>query len=140
MTNEEFAQMVLSKVPPEQPFQPMARYDPDGDCIEFLASNESFYARRIDSLVTVYYSQETQEVVGALIKGVSQFLRQVVTQVPGFKIEIEDSRIKLEHFFTARLWSTPADPKEAWVVTYKKLREVAERSGAEAAVDDLVLT
>jgi len=57
VTNEEFAQLVLGKVAPAQPFQPVADYDPDGDCIEFIAAPDSYYAERIDPLVTVYRSR-----------------------------------------------------------------------------------
>jgi hypothetical protein len=50
-------------------------YDPDGACIEFLAKPEPFYAERIDDLVTVYYSQDTHEVIGSLLKGGFHALR-----------------------------------------------------------------
>ena len=52
-------------------------------------------AERIDSLVTVYIGRESNEVVGSLIKGVSSYIKGVVDRFPGFKIEIEDGRIKL---------------------------------------------
>ena len=74
-SNEEFAQRMMLLAQPAEHFQPTATYDPDGDCIEFLTSPDPFYAERIDDLVTVYYSQETNEVIGSLIKGVSEFLR-----------------------------------------------------------------
>ena len=139
MTNDEI-QNLLRKADEAGPFQPGATYDPDGDCIEFLASDESFYGERIDPLVTVYYGRESHAIIGSLIKGVSQFVREVLQRAPGFKIEIQDGRIKLEHFFTARLWSAPADPRDALVITYKKLREVAERSGVEADIDEMAWT
>jgi hypothetical protein len=140
MESKEFEQLVLSKVPSGETFQPLVTYDADGDCIEFLTSDQSFYAEQVDPLVTVYYDRETGEVIGSLIKGISRFLREVLERAPGFKIEIQDGRIKLEHLLTARLWSAAADPKGTWVLTYQKLRAVAERSHAEAEVDDLALT
>ena len=63
---------------PAQQFRPTATYDPDGDCIEFLAKPDPFYAERVDDLVTVYYSQETNEVIGSLIKGVSRFCQEIL--------------------------------------------------------------
>src|SRR5438445_8425117 len=105
MSNAEFADLVLSQVPKDHTFTPTAYYDPDGDCIEFIAAPDSFYGERIDALVTVYRSQETHEVVGSLIKGVRKFLRKVLERSPGFKIEVRDGRIKLTHLFTARLWT-----------------------------------
>lgn len=63
-----FAEWVLSRVPEKLASFPLVSYDPDGDSIEVLLTNESYYAQwRGD--VTVYRSQETDEVVGVLIEG-----------------------------------------------------------------------
>lgn len=122
---------VLSRVKPDAEFRPHVYYDRDGDCIEFLVTNEPFYGERIDSLVTVYYGEQSHDIVGSLIKGVQRFIRQVTEKVPGFKIEVQDGRIRLEHLFTARLWhGEPPSPQI--VLTYKKLRDVAERVDAAA--------
>ncbi len=59
MPNQEFAAQVAELAKKAGPPQATAVYDPDGDCIEFLARPEPFYAERIDDLITVYYSQET---------------------------------------------------------------------------------
>lgn len=136
MKNEmkDFEQKVLQRVIPDQKFDVQVVYDADGDCIEFLISNDSFYAERIDSLVTVYYSHTTNQIIGSLIKGVSKFVRRISKKVPGFKIEIVDGRIRLEHLFTAQLWASNFKPAATEVRTYKKLREVAERTNAEALV------
>jgi hypothetical protein len=73
VTNDaDFAKRMMLLARPAEQFRPTATYDPDGDCIEFLAKPDPFYAERVDELVTVYYSQETDEVVGSLIKGVAQ--------------------------------------------------------------------
>ena len=140
MNNEEFAQHVLSQIPADRPFAPTAYYDPDGDCIEFVAAPDSYYAERIDTLLTVYRSQETHEIIGSLIKGVSKFLRAFLQRAPGFKIEVQDGRFKLVHLFTAKLWTEPIDPKTLPGITYQKLRQVAEQTGAEVDVGELVLT
>lgn len=130
-SNAEFAkQMMLLAKPPEQ-FRPTATYDPDGDCIEFLAKPDPFYAERIDDLVTVYYSQETDDVVGSLIKGVSKFCEELLQKLPGFKIEIQDGRVKVEHIFRARLWSSPRQPQSLPTLTYQKLIDVAEHVDVE---------
>lgn len=125
----EFSELVMSKVIADGPFATQVVYDADGDCIEFLASNEGFYAERIDSLVTVYYGRESGDVIGSLIKGVRGIIAKLSETFPGFRIEIEDGRIKLEHLFTAKMWSSKDQPA---VLTYRKLRDVAERTGAEA--------
>src|SRR5438093_8781193 len=103
-STEEFANRVMLLAKPGEQFRPTATYDPDGDCIEFLAKPDPFYAERVDDLVTVYYSQDTDEVIGSLIKGVSRFYAEFTKKNPGFKIVIEDGPVRLEHLFLARLW------------------------------------
>ena len=102
-SNEEFAKRMMLLAQPAERFRPTATYDPDGDCVEFLASPDPFYAERVDDLVTVYYSQETNEVIGSLVKGVSKFCATVLQRMPGFRIEIRDGRVSLEHIFRAAL-------------------------------------
>jgi hypothetical protein len=131
MISPNFEKWVNEGGPVVQEFRPVASYDADGDCIEFFATNENFYARRVDSFVTAYYSMETNEVVGSLIKGVSKIFRQAVKKAPGFKIEVEGHRIKLEYVFTACLWSAKRDANGLEVVIYKKLRRVATLNDVE---------
>jgi hypothetical protein len=122
--------MLLLARPAEQ-FKATATFDPDGDCIEFLAKPDPFYAERVDDLVTVYYSQETGEVVGSLIKGISQFCREIVERAPGFRITIEDAPIRLDHIFLARMWTKQTEPEEMVTLVYQKLIDVAKETGAE---------
>ena len=132
MPNSEFTKRMLLLARPAEQFEPKATYDPDGDCIEFLAKPDPFYAERVDDLVTVYYSQETNEVVGSLIKGVRNFCDQIFQRMPGFKIEIKDGRVRLVHIFRARLWTSQTDPIDIATLTYEKLIQVAEESEVEA--------
>jgi hypothetical protein len=125
-SNEEFAKRMMLLAEPAEQFKPTAAYDPDGDCIEFLASPDPFYAERVDDLVTVYYSQETDQVIGSLIKGVSKFCSALSEKMPGFQIEIQDRRMKLQHIFLARLWSSQHAPRDLPTLTYKKLIAIAE--------------
>src|SRR5207249_11210418 len=101
-SNEEFAKRMILLAKPAEQFRPTAIYDPDGDCIEFLAKPDPFYAERVDDLLTVYYSQETGEVVGSLLKGVSAFCREMLQKMPSFQIEINNGRVRLGHLFRAR--------------------------------------
>jgi hypothetical protein len=131
-SNQEFAKRMMLLAKPAERFRPTATYDPDGDCIEFLASPESFYAERVDDLVTVYYSQETGEVIGSLIKGVSKFCKTLLEKMPGFRIEIRDGRVSLQHIFRASLWFSHFAPEDLPTLTYQKLILMAEESQAEA--------
>jgi hypothetical protein len=130
-SNEEFAKRMMLLAKPAEQFRPTATYDPDGDCIEFLAKPAPFYAERVDDLVTVYYSQDTGEVVGSFIKGVAKFCADFLQKNPGFGIVIEDGPVRLEHLFLARLWSSPQDPKAIETFIYRKLIEVARETVVE---------
>jgi hypothetical protein len=132
MTNDEYADAVLREGQLPPPFRPTVTYVPEGDCIEFVVSDNDYHAERIDGLVTVYRDEQTGEIVGSLIKGVRRFVEKVLQRCPGFKIEIEDQRVKLEHIFLAQLWSEPRRREDMLVRTYRKLIEVAERTGATA--------
>lgn len=134
MSTSDFAKRMMLLARPARQFEPTATYDKDGDCIEFLARPDPFYAERIDDLVTVYYSQETDEVIGSLIKGVSGFCKKVAETMPGFMIEIRDGRVRIVHIFRARLWTSTTGPRAIESLTYEKLIQVAEESDLEAEV------
>jgi len=132
MSNSDFATHMLKLVKDAPAFRPTATYDRDGDCIEFIARPDSFYAERIEDLVTVYYSHETDEIVGSLIKGVSRFCKDVLEKLPGLKIEIHDGRVRIVHFFRAKMWTTNIASDDCVTLAYRKLIEVAEESNVEA--------
>ena len=51
--------------------------------------------------------------------------------MPGFKIEITDGRVSLQHIFLARLWLTKSDPQDMATLTYRKLAEVSRETMVE---------
>ncbi|MGO9468821.1 MAG: hypothetical protein ACLQVF_32235 [Isosphaeraceae bacterium] len=104
----------------------------DEDDVEFLARPDRFYAERVDDLVTVYDSQETNEVIGSLIKSILGFCRTVLERMPGLRIEIRDGRVRLFHIFRARLWTSNSAPDDLATMTYEKLIQVAEESDVES--------
>jgi len=131
ISNNAFAKKMIGLARPAIAFRPEAHYDPDCDCIEFLVSPEAFYGERVDELVTVYYGQESRQIVGALIKGASKFCKRLLDKLPGFVIEIRDGRVRLACVFRARLWSLENTSDEMLVITYRKLITIAEQSQAE---------
>src|SRR5438876_9335053 len=135
MGNDEFDKRMMLLAKPASEFKPTAYYDPDGDCIEFLAKPDPFYEERVDDLVTVYYSQKTGEVIGSLIKGVSSLTKRLRQELPGFLITIEDGRIRLEHLFLARMWLQKGESQTIESLTYKKLAEIAERTSVDLSAD-----
>jgi len=137
--NSEFEQFVFSGAVREGPFEPISHYDPDGDCIEFIASDESFRRERVDSLVTVYIGRESGDVMGCFIKGVSKHVRAMLQTHPGYKVEIHDGSIRLEVLFAFQLTESYRDPEGTKVRVYKKLKAVAEQTKAEAKVDPMLI-
>jgi len=130
-SNSDFAKRMMLLAKPAELFKPTANYDADGDCIEFLAKPDPFYAERVDDLVTVYYSQETDEVIGSLIKGVSKFCRDMLSRMPGFKIVVHDGPVMLQHIFLAQMWSTKLEPDDLSTLTYRKLVEMSQETVIE---------
>jgi len=149
-SNAEFAKKMMLLAQPAERFRPVATYDPDGDCIEFLAKPDPFYAERVDDLVTVYYSQETGEVivhlpgliqdrdnVNVMVVGIAPARNsatiklQFLDRMPGFRIEIHDGPVSLQHIFLARLWSAAGAPDDIATLTYRKLIDVAHETKIE---------
>jgi len=139
VSKEEFAKRMVLLARPDHQFVPTANYDPDGDCIEFLAKPDPFYAERVDDLITVYYSQETGDLIGSLIKRVSRFCAEMNRQMPGFKTELNDGRLPLVHIFRARLWSAHRDPHEVTTLAYRKLIDLAGETVVLGPLDALCL-
>lgn len=131
---EEFVQTLTRELVPgdRNAFRAEARYDPDGDCIEFISRPEDFYAERIDSLVTVYYGRESGEVVGSLIKGVSKLKEKLRKEAPGFFIFIDDGKVQLRHLFMAHVLTTKVDPQSVPGIVYRKIIEAVEETEPDA--------
>ncbi len=122
---------------PEREFAPFAEYDADGDCIEFFMKPDPHFAERIDGLLTVYRSQESNEIVGAQIKRVSVLCAEILGKFPGFRVEIHDGKVPLVHIFRVSLWSLRHERDDV-VHIYKFLAAKAEEFGAE--VEDGLFT
>jgi hypothetical protein len=136
LTNEEYAAKVLELAGPPSEFSPTAYYDADGDCIEFLARPDNFYAERLDDLVTVYHSEETGEIIGSLLKGAAALCKKLLERLPGFKIEIQHGKVKLVHIFLAKLWAYEVSPDDLATLAYQKLIEVARETGVEVELKE----
>ncbi len=63
--------------PPEGVFVPCAYYGEEEDALMFYFRNDPDYAKRINSRVTVYLSEDTDELVGCQIKGVGRVLHEL---------------------------------------------------------------
>jgi len=83
-----FLEQLFGKVGVEsdKSFHPFISHDPEGDCIQFFTKPDSYHAKRLNDLLTVYLSHETGEVTGAMIKGAKRFWRETLK-----KLEKEDN-------------------------------------------------
>jgi len=78
--------------PPVGKFAPCAYYGPEEDALMFYFRNDPDYAKRINSRVTVYLSEDTDELVGCQIKGV----RRVLDELGQLDLTIKHGGFKLE--------------------------------------------
>jgi hypothetical protein len=62
------------KAHPAKGFRARPYYSVAGDCVIFYASNERCHAKRINELLTVYVSVESDKAIGCKIKGVRRLI------------------------------------------------------------------
>lgn len=65
-------------------------YNAAGDCLVVFLRDEKWLSDRVDSILTVFRSQKTNEIIGCSIKGVSLLAQNVVSM-----IGVDDGKIKL---------------------------------------------
>jgi hypothetical protein len=129
ISNSELARFV-NELPPPGEFRPTATYDPDGDCIEFLFQADDYHAERIDDVVTVYYGRTSGELIGSVIKNLSELKRK---HPAAFAISVQDGQVRLRHLFVAAAAMVgELEISSAHLLVYRKLIQVAEETNATA--------
>ena len=78
-------------------------YSASGDCVSYFVKDDRCFAERVDELVTVYHSMDTNELVGCKIKGVQRLLRTL----GDFGVSVEEEEIELGLFFMAAAMANP---------------------------------
>lgn len=119
LSNEDYARKVDEICQDSKPELPVVYHDPDGDCIEVLIETVRYYAERVDDLVTVYYSEENEEIIGCLLKGI----KRIFDSDPKTQIILHAGRMRLSDFFLIGF----LQQKTADLHIYQKLRECAEK-------------
>jgi hypothetical protein len=106
-------------------FEPCAHYDADSDAVTFYFSNEPDYGKRLNSRVTIYLSDETDELVGCRVKGV----RTVLEDIGSFDVSISHGKVKLTMLFAAfhGVFGSDADSRTA----YRRIGQAATESDLE---------
>jgi hypothetical protein len=112
-------------------FQPHPLYTPEGDSLTFYLKDEDSYGERIDELLTVYKSCETDEIVGCQIKGVRRKLRELQK----FMVTLKDPKLDLGLLFLT--YMATSDSKTARH-KYEWLGEQAARLKAAVPTKDLL--
>lgn len=108
----------------------LARYDPDGDIIEFNINSNSFYAKYIDRYFSIYLEQETDKICGFVISFISYVLRS-----NNIKFLFGSSRMYLNDILLVRLASLQYDLKEEKLFYYKKAFGLCD--GVEVILNEL---
>jgi hypothetical protein len=87
-------------------FSPRPYYQPEGDSLMFYSRNEPSYAKRINSLLTLFLSSNDNSLVGCEVKGVQRMLR-----IAGdFGVLVADRKLRLGFFLAFALVPPPDDP------------------------------
>lgn len=141
MTNEEFKNLVLSRTDPNQQFRPVAVYNTRDDSLEILISDESYRCDRVDKTFTVYTGRESDQVVGAMIRGVRHLLKTEQRCHPeAIHLEVHEGKVKVVHIFR-RIREEFKEKQPAPMVglnlVIEKLEEAAELNDLEADVGSL---
>jgi hypothetical protein len=76
-------------------FEPRPYYGPEEDSLTFYFDKAESYGKRVDSLLTVFLSVKTDELVGCQVKGVRQNLKRL----GNFGIAIKHGKVRLDLFF-----------------------------------------
>jgi hypothetical protein len=134
MTNEQFKELALSKVQPGK-FRPTVLYDRLNDRLEILISDESYRVERLDQVVSIYSGRETQQITGALVKGVRHFV-DVAKDQPDVRFEIHDGKFNVVHFFKAMQRNRPKT-NTLFNLLIQKLEEVDEENPLDANIGNL---
>lgn len=82
-------------------FEPRPFYSPDGDFLTFYFREDDHYAERVDELLTVYLSMDTQELVGCKVKGV----RRILDTLGKLGVLVDDGEVKMSFLFLSGAFS-----------------------------------
>jgi hypothetical protein len=88
-------------------FRPVPHYFPTGDYVTFYVKDERCHAERVDDLLTVFLSNENEELIGCKIKGVRHLLDAMGT----FGVVVQHEDVSLELFFVLGQF-TARDPAQ----------------------------
>ena len=123
--NTEFERFVLDQCPESYDDSrfPLIDHDEAGDCVEVFQTDEPHYGERIDERLTIYVGQESGDIVGVLVKGLRTWVARILTEYPGFELDINDNERNVLGILFHLRQLKELDPKLR--MTYKNLSKVA---------------
>lgn len=104
----------------QQPFESFSYYSREGDFVEFVSTPETFYQHRVDGLLTAYFGIDSNELVGAKIKGVQTLLQKV----PALQLELDHEEIHVDVIIFSSLIASKPDSTEVYKRVYNLARSV----------------
>jgi hypothetical protein len=130
LSDQEFTARIFEIAgEPVEHFEPYVFNNTDGDCIEFFVSQDNYYGEWIDTYLTVYRSQETDEIVGFVISNVKRILDRLSEQKSAMAFVIDGGKAKLRSLLVSLFTNRKPDTDQNWeriVREYRKVAEIAE--------------
>lgn len=80
---------------------PFVYEDASGDLVEFFLTGEEYNAERLDGRLTIYRGVQSGQIVGGVIKGITQWVRRLLENFSGLHFWIEENRVGLHVVFMA---------------------------------------
>ena len=85
---------------PPSGFTSSAEYFEIGDFVTYFVAPDMHYGRRVDGLLTVYYSESTDQVIGFKIKSVKAILKNMGRYgIDAMNVEYDGAGIRLSLLF-----------------------------------------
>src|SRR6266496_4044562 len=113
-------------------FVPSPLYTPEGDSLMFYFKDEESYRERIDELLTVYRSIQTNLIIGCQIKGV----RHKLDELNKFLVTVTSTELELGLLFLT--YMAMASHDETVRHSYEFLGEQAKRLGARLRPEEIL--
>jgi hypothetical protein len=101
-------------------FRSVPHYFPSGDYLTYFVSDEPYYAKRLDDVITVYLTFDTHELIGCKVKGVKHILRTA----GDFAVRVDGDGIELGFFFFVGAAPDRAGRDPKWYDKLKKLAHI----------------
>jgi hypothetical protein len=113
-------------------FRGVPHYFAQGDFVTYYFRNDPCYAERVDDLLTVFLTFDSNEVVGCKIKGVKHILRTA----GNFGVALDDGDVRLGMFFFvgAALAKDDAQRSRYEQIGAKAKEAIVDRKELDAAV------